>query len=65
MMILHVYNVSCFDRLFAATYNEMIVAMNTSEARDKLIVKYPHLERANFKDVTWHIHEITRFNVAS
>ena len=65
MIILHVYNVSCFDRMFGVTYNETIVAMNTGEARDQLIKKHEHLGRADFKDLTWHIHEITRFNVAS
>lgn len=63
MMILHVYNVSCFDRMFGTVYNETIVAMNTGEARDKLINKHPHLGRASVTDIVWHIHELTRFNV--
>ena len=65
MMILHVYNVSCFDHLFKITYNETVVAMSTSEARDKFINKYPNLGFSGFGDLTWHIHEITRFNAPS
>ncbi len=61
MIIWHVYSVSC------ATPNgepitEIVVAMNTGEARDK-VTKQHHLDqRFQPAQVVWHVHELTRFN---
>lgn len=64
MIIWHVYSVSCaIATMFSSkVFTDVIVAMNTGEARDQLMAKYPEIKDASVLEATWHIHELTRFN---